>query len=353
MKSKLTLTKRKRLLLATVVICTVLIAGLGILWQGGKVYEAALLDAHPGLVGWWRFDEGTGTVAGDSSGNGNNGTVYGATWVAGKYGEALNFSGINNKVDCGNSLTDPAVFTLTAWINPTLGFGGHQDVIARGPGDKYGGWELKIVGSSYIEVGASFSDQWRSLSNTGAITAGQWKMVTGVWDGTYLSLYVDGNLVAQSTDLSAYTRQLSTDRVWIGAWEGNGNFFGGIIDEVQIYNRALSTAEIQNLFQRSPDFSSNLLAKVPKGTTDFIATVSWQGTANINVTIKSPSQNYTEDMVPVYQKTTYSTSDGTSTMLNIKRVEVSTAALASDQNWYVILTFDNAVDYKIAVEIQK
>jgi hypothetical protein len=44
--------------------------------QMSRVTEAAVIEPHPGLVGWWRFDEGTGSVAGDSSGNGNNGTVY-------------------------------------------------------------------------------------------------------------------------------------------------------------------------------------------------------------------------------------------------------------------------------------
>ena len=80
----------------------------------------------------------------------------------------------------------------------------------------------------------------------------------------------------------------------------------GIIDEVRIYNRALSAAEIQESFQKGPDFSSKLLAKVPKGTTQVIVTVSWQGIGSLNVTIESPSKSYTEDMVPVYERTSYS-----------------------------------------------
>jgi len=80
MKAKLALTKR-RLLLASVVICAVLISGLTVWWQTRQTAEAAVLNPHPGLVGWWSFNEGSGTVAGDSSGYGNNGTIYGATWV--------------------------------------------------------------------------------------------------------------------------------------------------------------------------------------------------------------------------------------------------------------------------------
>ena len=66
------------------------------------------------------------------------------------------------------------------------------------------------------------------------------------------------------------------------------------------------------------------------GTTQVITMLSWQGTGSINVTVISPSQNYTEDMMSEYQKTVYSTSGGTSSMLNIKRLSVSVNALSSD-----------------------
>ena len=74
---------------------------------------------------------------------------------------------------------------------------------------------------------------------------------------------------------------------------------------------------------------------------------------SINVTIESPLKNYTEDMVPVYQKTVYSTSGGTSSMLNIKRLSISVSALSSDENWYVTLKFDRVEDYRVTVEIQR
>jgi hypothetical protein len=74
---------------------------------------------------------------------------------------------------------------------------------------------------------------------------------------------------------------------------------------------------------------------------------------SLNVTVKSPSKSYTEDIVPVYQKTVYSTSGGTSDMLTIKRLSISVFALSSDENWYVILEFDDAEDYRITVEAQK
>jgi len=65
------LWSNRRRLVGAAVVCVVLIAGLAIWWHGGRVAEAAVLDPHPGLVGWWRFDEGVGSMAGDSSGYGN------------------------------------------------------------------------------------------------------------------------------------------------------------------------------------------------------------------------------------------------------------------------------------------
>ena len=74
---------------------------------------------------------------------------------------------------------------------------------------------------------------------------------------------------------------------------------------------------------------------------------------SINVTMESSLKNYTEDTVSVYQKTVYSTSDGTSSMLDIKRLSISVTALSSDENWYVMLEFDDVEDYRTTVEIQR
>jgi hypothetical protein len=115
----------------------------------------------------------------------------------------------------------------------------------------------------------------------------------------------------------------------------------------------LAAVEMQERLQKRLALSSKLLAKVPKGTTRVITTLSWQGVRSMNVTIVSPSKNYAEDIVPVYQKTVYSTSDGTSSMLNTKHLSISVSALSSDENWYVILEFDDVEDYKITVEIQR
>jgi hypothetical protein len=350
MNSKLTLTKRKRLLLATVVICTVLIAGLAILWQGGRVSEAAVLQAHADLVGWWRFDENTGATASDNSTNGNNGTLQGSPlpiWVTGKYGYALQFDGSHNYVQIPDSPSlKPANITITAWINPanmaTDTLYSKSWPVCTLTYNRYGTWTpsfiLTVSGTTYELFAGS------------TISPSQWWFLAATFDGSTMKIYIDGAL---SASMSA-SGSISWDTTPASIAHNNyGGYGAGIIDEVRVYNRALSTAEIQTYYQQSPDFSLNVLAAVPKGTTDFIATLSWQGTGSITVTIQSPSETYTEDMatVAVYQKTTYSTSSAT--MLNIKRLEVTIGALASDQNWDIMLVTSNVQDYKITVEVQK
>jgi hypothetical protein len=122
---------------------------------------------------------------------------------------------------------------------------------------------------------------------------------------------------------------------------------------VRIYNRDLSSDEIQNNFAKNPNFVSKLVAKVPKGTTKIITTLSWQGTGSINVTIESPSNQYTEDVMSVYKKTVYSTSNDLSNMLNMKRLSIAITALSVDENWKISLEFDDVNTYQITIEIEK
>jgi hypothetical protein len=68
--------RTKKSFMIIVAVCAVLAVSLVLELRMNRVTEAAVIDPHPGLVGWWRFDEGSGSVAGDSSGYGNDGTVY-------------------------------------------------------------------------------------------------------------------------------------------------------------------------------------------------------------------------------------------------------------------------------------
>ena len=96
-----------------------------------------------GLVGYWKFDEIKGGIAKDSSGNGNDGTIYGAEAIAGKTGQVLSFDGVNDYVDCGNngSLKITDAITVEAWVK-----------IAHSPGERIivgKGWSGDPAGVSW------------------------------------------------------------------------------------------------------------------------------------------------------------------------------------------------------------
>jgi hypothetical protein len=339
--NKFALTK-KRMLISVIAICIVAISGLTLWLNARPVAQAAVLNPHPGLVGWWRFDEGSGTIAIDSSGYGNNGTIYGATYVAGKYGDALSFNGTTYAGINSINLPFSTAYSVSVWVNPSAYagmflFGRINDAnwyVAFGSGGTITDW---ATGSAL---------DWNP--NVPYVT-GQWQNFVFLYNGTNKLIYRNGVLAASTTQAST-----AGSGLYVGRYGGyTTGEFQGVVDEVQIYNRALSTAEIQAGFQVSPDVSANILAKVPKGTTQVITTLSWQGTGSINVTIVSPSQSYNESVLPEYQRTTYSTSSGTSIMLNIKRVSVSVSALLSDQNWNIMLTLSNVSAYQITVEVQK
>jgi hypothetical protein len=347
------ITWNKRKATIAIALCVIISVSSIIFLQNNQTTQAALINPHPGLVSWWSFNEGTGTIAGDSSGNGNNGTVNGGTWVAGKYGQALSFNGVSNYVSVVDSLglrlttTD---FTITAWIKYQSGT---WAIISKGYGAHTANGYVMDVGGGAVHMRINNGVGSSVVVQSASLPIDTWTYVAAVIDRSGNGqIYLNGVPSGVPIDVSSKTNIGNAEPLYIGRY-GTVSDFNGKIDEVQIYNRVLSAGEIQDNFQTNPDFSSNIIAKVPKGTTQVITTLSWQGTGSIEATITSPSGTYTEDSIPVYQKTTYSTTGDTSNMLNIKRLSISVSALSAEQSWTIALTFDKVCPYQITVEAQK
>jgi PKD repeat protein len=202
-----------------------------------------------GLVAAYSFDEGSGTSVNDTSGKGNNGTISGATWTnSGRYGKALVFDGVNNWVTVNDaaSLDLPTGMTLEAWVYPTALIGGTTN-----------GWRTVIMKEQSNQLIYSLnanSDANRpnsyvytssdlGVSGNAQLPLNTWTHLASTYDGAVLRLYVNGSQVGSrslsgSIRASSYPLRIGGNSVW-------GEFFAGRIDEVRIYNRALSVAEIQ------------------------------------------------------------------------------------------------------------
>ena len=196
----------------------------------------------PGLVAAYAFNEGSGTVVHDVSGNGNNGSISGATWTtSGKYGHALSFNGTNARVNINNatSLQLRSGMTLEAWVYPTAVNSTWRDVIYKGNDNYY--LEGTSPNSSRPAMGGTFG---ANLYGTSPLTANTWSHLAASYDGATMRLYVNGVPVATRAQTGAIAT--STNPLQIGGDSIYGQYFAGRIDEVRIYNRALSPAQIQS-----------------------------------------------------------------------------------------------------------
>ena len=164
----------------------------------------ARADMSTGLVGYWAFNEGSGTSAADSSGNGNTGAITSGTWSAsGKIGSALDFNGTTSKVNAGSAavLDNLANFTYSAWVNPrTLG----ESIFAGIIVEKAGGLGFKKLTLSDSSGNQFYGDVEMSgettiaSSNVNELQFNIWTHIVLVYNDTNktASLYKNGSLIA-------------------------------------------------------------------------------------------------------------------------------------------------------------
>jgi hypothetical protein len=223
--------------------------------HGGSDTDEALVNAD-GLVAWWRFDEGAGSAASDCSGNGNDGAIYGASWVDGKIGKALSFDGNDDYVEAPDSDSlDVTNLTIVAWIAPRSYPPSryHAGIVGKGGFDMGSGYETLLYCELHESGGTSVEAKWfeldtnRDQMHCGPVARDVWTHVAATHDGTSGTLFLNGTLSAQQP-LAAIIPNSSS--LFIGVRTPGDNFrahFDGLIDEVRVYNRALSTGEIREL----------------------------------------------------------------------------------------------------------
>ncbi len=208
---------------------------------------------NTGLVGYWKFDEGSGTTAGDSSGNGHTATLSGSNWADGKIDKALN----NAYATISDSalLEGMSAITIAAWVYPTALIGTDRHIVDKGdwddsdmsyrlmyqtdwnsgPGYPKGRWRFHIKTSTGVysaDEDNSYSDEKDNM----------WHYIVGTHDASTGEIRVYNNGVLIKEEASA--GNINTNSFSIRIWKGTT----GIADDVRIYNRALSEAEIQAIY---------------------------------------------------------------------------------------------------------
>jgi len=213
--------------LVTCLICIVIITS----FYEGTVFSGKAAQAN--LVLYLPMDEGSGTTTSDESGNGHIGIINGATWITGISGNALEFDGLNDYLFVNNTdiLNSVNAVTIACWIKiqttsplryfvNTNGFGLFQD-------GNYSGLAIHVP-----------------LTNNarGPIMPDAWVQITGTFDGTDIKFYIDGVLI--ETKRWPGTMSLGLLLFVIGFF--NNEYWEGAIDEVCVWNRALTSAEVES-----------------------------------------------------------------------------------------------------------
>ena len=245
---------------------------------------------YQGLVAAYAFEELAGTSVIDASGQGNTGTIQGATRVSGKYGSALSFNGTTDLVSIASSTSlSPTVgLTIEAWVFPTRAGGWQTAILKERPGGLvYGFYASDDAARPSGWVHTSSSD--KSTPGTATLPLNVWTHIALTYNKSQLLLYVDGALVASSSVTGNVAT--STGALRIGGNTIWGESFQGLIDEVRIYNRALGAAEIVTdlntpVMPSTPDTEApfaSVTGPAPGTTVSGTVTVSATATDNIAV----------------------------------------------------------------------
>jgi len=216
------------------------------------------------IVAMWLFDEGSGKTVKDSSGNKNDGTITGDyKWDTGKFGKALEFNGKNTIVDCGKGVsTDFAGkknISISVWAKTSSKNVASGMFVWKALGcSTWAQYGFGVGAIEAVSAGANKLNFYYRKDNSGAseividkndIPKDEWFHAAGTYDGSQLSLYLNGELVA--TQKSDGIPWASQEKVYIGGDPGCGirYIWDGLMDELIIFNVTLPIGDVKSLMR--------------------------------------------------------------------------------------------------------
>ncbi len=259
----------------------------------------------------------------DYSGYENNGRVTGATWTSsGIKGGGYDFDGSSDFInisDSGSVEIQNKLVTISYWVKGTFDYSVSEGIILEKGGWGTGEYGMTYAGSNkprfqIYDLSANYIDAVTATNN------GAWHNVVGTWNGTNMSLYVDG--VIENSTSATGTFIPDAENLYIGSRGGNSNFFDGIIDEIQIYDRALTPEQVRAYYQSgAPKYDRTASQELSKGevwNAEVISTDGWEdgygmsngvqiGTAptqNTPIVNSTYGTNYTNENLTVYSDAT-------------------------------------------------
>ncbi|MHC4439961.1 MAG: sugar-binding protein, partial [Planctomycetota bacterium] len=223
-------------------------------WQTPGIFGTAELA---GLVGWWKLDETSGRDVADSSGNGNIGKILNGEprWQSsgGKIGGALLFDGKGDYVHIANesNFDFTGEVTVAAWIKVNRFDKEYQAIVTKGDS----AWRIqRNQNEDSLEFACSglaipSGDQWGGLYGNSSVNDGKWHHIAGIYDGEKMYIYVDG--VVDTSQPASGAIATNDHPVFIGEnVEMTGRFWNGLIDDVRVYNYALSEGQVKALYNQ-------------------------------------------------------------------------------------------------------
>jgi methionine-rich copper-binding protein CopC len=282
----------------------------------------------PGLVAEWQFNEGSGASTADGTGNGNVGTFEsGVSWTPGLVGPyALSFNSQNDghvavfdAPDLEFSATQS--YTLSTWVYVPYLNGQTEGIVtkATGAGGTPNGYGIWIYDGRWVEW-----SNWYEMVGPGVNTG--WSEVSLVQDGTAgtMSLYVDGVLAGTGSAQACN----GAANMWFGGDAQANDYFDGALDDVRVYNTALSATQLQSLYNAAPP---TVIAESPAGGGTNVG-LSSGVTATFNEAVQASTITFTltsSSGVSVPATVSYNSSSDTATLTPTSPLAYSTSYTAT------------------------